>query len=66
MTSNKNKHIVTNKIVSLRSLFSLHITFLSSSEITVEFNILFSNANTNLPNNSFYTTFFYYLNNNLL
>ena len=48
-----NKHIVTNNIVRIRQLFFSHVTFLSSSEISVVFSITSSHASTNLPNRYF-------------
>ena len=48
-----NKHIVTNNIVRIRQLFFSHVTFLSSSEISVVFSITSSHASTNLPNRRF-------------
>ena len=48
-----NKHIFTNNIVRIRQLFFSHVTFLSSSEISVVFSITSSHASTNLPNRHF-------------
>ena len=48
-----NKHIFTNNIVRIRQLFFSHVTFLSSSEISVVFSITSSHASTNLPNRRF-------------
>ena len=47
MTTNNNKHIITNKIKWIRQLLFPHITFLSSSEASIVFNIssLYSNTN---------------------
>ena len=53
MTTNNNKHIFTNEIVYIRQLFFKNVTFLSSNELSVVFNILSSHANTNLPNRRF-------------
>ena len=48
MTSSNKKHIITNEIVWISQPF-FHV-FLSSSEVSVVFNISFSHANTDLPN----------------
>ena len=48
-----NKDIVTNNIVRIRQLFFSHVTFLSSSEISVAFSIRPSHASTNLPKRRF-------------
>ena len=39
---------MTNEIVGIRQLLFLHITFLSSGEVSVVFSISSSHANTNL------------------
>ena len=49
MSTKNNKHIVTSDVVWVRQLLFSHLTFLSSSEVSVVFNISFSHANTNLP-----------------
>ena len=41
-------HIITNEIVSIKQLF-LHVTFLSSIEVSVLFKISSSHSNTSLP-----------------
>ena len=33
MTANKNKHIITNEIVSIREIIFLYVTFSSASEV---------------------------------
>ena len=47
MTSNINKHKITNEIVRTRQLIFSHVTFLSLSEFSVVFSISSSHANTN-------------------
>ena len=47
MTSNINKHKITNEIVRTRQLIFSHVTFLSLSEVSVVFSISSSHANTN-------------------
>ena len=54
MTANKNKHIITNEMVLIRHLFFSHVTFVSSSDVSVIFHISSSHANTNLSNRRFY------------
>ena len=51
MTANNEKHISTNEMLWIR-LFSL-VTFLSTREISVVFNISSSHAYTNLWNRRF-------------
>ena len=47
-TANKNKHITINKIMWIRQLLISHVTFLSSSEVSVVFNSSSSSSNTDL------------------
>ena len=54
MTTNNIKHIITNKIVWLRQLFFSYVTFLSSDEVSVVFDISSLHANTNLPIRRFF------------
>ena len=54
MTTNNNKHIIANEIVSIRQLFFSHDTFLSLSEVSVVFNIPSLHFNTNLPITRFF------------
>ena len=42
-------HITINETASIRRLLFSHVSFLSSSEISVVFNISSSDSNTNLP-----------------
>ena len=53
MTADKNKHRITNEIVSVRQLHFPYVTFLLSSEVSAIFNISSSHASTNLPNRRF-------------
>ena len=53
MTATNNKHIITNEIKWIRKLFFSHATVLSSSEVSVVFDISPSHVNTNLPNREF-------------
>ena len=53
MTATNHKHIITNEIVWIRQLFFSHATVLSSSEVSVVFDISPSHVNTNLPNREF-------------
>ena len=46
--ANNNKHITTSEIVWIRQLSHSYATSLSSSKISVVFNILYSHPNTNL------------------
>ena len=55
MTSNDNKHIITNEIVQIRQYFLLHVTFLLSSEFL-------SHANNSLPKRHFLHKHFLCLN----
>ena len=48
MTTDNNKHIITNEIVLKRQLYFSHITFSSLSEVPGLFNISSTHANTNL------------------
>ena len=41
------------KTIMNKTIIYLHVTFLSSSESSVVFNISFTHANTNLPNRRF-------------
>ena len=52
MTTNSNRHIITNKIMWIRQIF-LYVAFLSTSDILVVFNISSSHGSTNLPNQCF-------------
>ena len=47
ITANNNKHIITSEIVWMRQLISSHVSFVSSSEILVAFNISSSYSKTN-------------------
>ena len=49
VTTNNNKHIITNEIVWIRQSFFAHATFLSLSEASAVLNISFFHCNTNLP-----------------
>ena len=48
MRTNNNKHVITNEIVWIRKLLFSDITSLSAREFSVVFNVLSSQANTNL------------------
>ena len=51
MATNNIKHITTYEIVYIMQLFFFsHATFLSTSQVSVVFNISSSHANNNLPN----------------
>ena len=47
MTTNNNKHIITNEAVWIRELFFPYVTYLSIAEVSLVFNISPSHANTN-------------------
>ena len=53
MTTKSNKHIRINKIVWINQLFFSHVTFLSTSEFSIVFNISFLNVNNNSTNRHF-------------
>ena len=48
MTTDNSKHITTNEIVWIRQLIFSRVTFLSSCEASVAFNLSSSHTNTNL------------------
>ena len=47
MTTNNNKHIITNEIVLKKQLLLAYVAFLSLSKVLVAFNISPSHSNTN-------------------
>ena len=47
ITTNNNKHIITSEIVWMRQLISSRVSFVSSSEVLVAFNISSSYSKTN-------------------
>ena len=53
MTTNNNKYILNNEIVWIKQLLFTHVTFLSSSQVAVVFNIPSLHASINLPNRCF-------------
>ena len=54
MTTSNNKGIITDETMRIRELISSYVTFLSSNEFSLVFNISSSNANTNLSNRRFF------------
>ena len=48
MTTNKQKHIISNQIVRMRQLLFAYVNFLSLSEVSGLFNISSSHSNANL------------------
>ena len=49
MTTNNNKHIITNEVVWRKQSFFAYATLLSFSMVSFVFNISSSHSNTNLP-----------------
>ena len=48
MTTNNNKHMITNEIMRKRQIFFAHATFISLSKVLVVFNISSSHSTINL------------------
>ena len=48
MTTNNNKHIITNEIMRIRQSLFADTTFLSLTKVSVVLNVSSSHSNTNL------------------